>query len=239
MDNLNRDFPDDSSQPPKTVAQSNIDRKRGRSSRLDLIGYRAPERQDRPDGRPGVASRPRGGRSRFRRSQDFLIDPCLEIRRLKFYQHGRRSRGYGHSNRGHYRRIDLYRLWCGRIVTIPRTRKGWDMKYQHPQDLPGFEASARERLERLAQFAETIAPEILTFTKWYGHGKGCAVGLAAATDPWFQAQGLGLRHNENLKECQPIYRDSSSTVGPRFRPFEALKPAGFCGFDSGAKNVWC
>ena len=81
------------------------------------------------------------------------------------------------------------------------------MKYQHPQDLPGFEASARERLERLAQFAETIAPDFLTFTKWYGHGKGCVVGLAAVTDPWFQAQGLGLRHNENLRECQPIYRE--------------------------------
>ncbi len=81
------------------------------------------------------------------------------------------------------------------------------MKYEHPQDLPRYKASPRERLERSAQFAETITPEILTFTKWHGHGKGCVVGLAAAADPWFQAQGLGLRHDENLKECQPVYRD--------------------------------
>ncbi len=81
------------------------------------------------------------------------------------------------------------------------------MKYRHPQDLSRFEASARERLERLAQFAEKVAPEGLTFTRWYGHGKGCVIGLAAATEPWFQAQGLGLRHNENLKECQPVYRE--------------------------------
>ncbi len=81
------------------------------------------------------------------------------------------------------------------------------MKYRHPQDLSRFEASARERLERLAQFAETVAPEVLTFTRWYGHGKGCVIGLAAATDSWFQAQGLGLRHNEDLKECQPVYLD--------------------------------
>ena len=80
------------------------------------------------------------------------------------------------------------------------------MKYQHPQDLPRYEASARERLQQLAEFVETIAPEELTFTKWYGRGKGCPVGLAAATDPWFRAQGLGLRHSDNLKECQPIYR---------------------------------
>lgn len=84
---------------------------------------------------------------------------------------------------------------------------GWDMKHQHPQELARFKAPTRERLERLAQFVETIAPEALTFTKWYGHGKGCPIGLAAATDPWFQAQGLGLRHNESLKECQPVYLD--------------------------------
>ena len=83
----------------------------------------------------------------------------------------------------------------------------WDMKYQHPQDLPIYKAPARERLERLAQFVEAVAPEVLTFTKWYGHGKGCPIGLAAATDSWFQAQGLGLSHNEILKECQPVYLD--------------------------------
>ncbi len=83
----------------------------------------------------------------------------------------------------------------------------WDMKYQHPQDLPIYKAPARERLERLAQFVEAVAPEVLTFTKWYGHDKGCPIGLAAATDSWFQAQGLGLRHNEILKECQPVYLD--------------------------------
>ena len=81
------------------------------------------------------------------------------------------------------------------------------MKYQHPQDLPRYEPLARERLDRLAEFVETIAPGDLTFTKWYGHGKGCVIGLAAATDSWFEAQGLGLRHNEDIKECQPVYLD--------------------------------
>ena len=35
------------------------------------------------------------------------------------------------------------------------------------------------------------------------------------------------------------HRDSSSTVGPRFCAFEALKPAGLCGFDFGRRIIWC
>jgi hypothetical protein len=33
--------------------------------------------------------------------------------------------------------------------------------------------------------------------------------------------------------------NSSSTVVPRFRPFEALKPAGFLGSYLGREIVWC
>ena len=36
---FDRDFPDDSSRPPKTVAQSSIDRKRGRSLRFGGLGW--------------------------------------------------------------------------------------------------------------------------------------------------------------------------------------------------------
>jgi hypothetical protein len=73
--------------------------------------------------------------------------------------------------------------------------------------VPGYRASGLERLDQLATFLDTVAPDRLTFSRWYGDGKGCAVGLAAAEEPWFQAQGLALRRNDDLKECQPIYGD--------------------------------
>jgi hypothetical protein len=81
------------------------------------------------------------------------------------------------------------------------------MRYVNPRSVPGFRASGRERLEQLANFLDTVAPGRLTFSRWYGDGRGCAVGLAAANEPWFQAQGLSLRRNDDLKECQPVYRD--------------------------------
>jgi hypothetical protein len=83
--------------------------------------------------------------------------------------------------------------------------KGWHMKYIDPRRVPGYRASGRERLAELARFLEALPAERLTFSRWYGDGVGCAVGLAAMLEPWFQAQGLALRHDENLKECQPVY----------------------------------
>lgn len=82
------------------------------------------------------------------------------------------------------------------------------MEHLQPHGLRRFRATGRERLEQLAGFLERLPPEALTFSRWYGQGKGCAVGLAAATQPWFQAQGLALHHDESLKECQPVYGDS-------------------------------
>ena len=82
------------------------------------------------------------------------------------------------------------------------------MKYEHPHELRGYRANGPERLEQLAQFLDQLQPGTLTFSRWYGQGKGCAVGLAAAMEPWFQAQGLALHHDESLKECQPVYEDS-------------------------------
>ncbi len=80
------------------------------------------------------------------------------------------------------------------------------MRYLAPGEIPQYEASGQERLDRLAAFLDTVQPGRLTFTRWYGEGRGCAVGLAAAMDPWFQAQGLRLEHDESLKDCRPVFR---------------------------------
>ncbi len=79
------------------------------------------------------------------------------------------------------------------------------MKHRSLRDLPTYRASGRERLGELARFLDTVPPGTLTFSWWYGDGKGCAVALAAATDPWFQAQGLALACGGKLGECHPIY----------------------------------
>ena len=50
---------------------------------------------------------------------------------------------------------------------------------------------------------------MLTFTRWYGDSRGCAIGLAATYDPWFQAQGLTLVDDGTLKECHPVFEDRS------------------------------
>ena len=79
------------------------------------------------------------------------------------------------------------------------------MDHQRPQTVPHYVASGRERLARLADFLESLPPGKLTFSRWYGLGRGCAVGLAAAGDPWFLAQGLRLRAEDSLKDCGPVY----------------------------------
>ena len=79
------------------------------------------------------------------------------------------------------------------------------MKYRSPRGLRNYRASGEERLAHLARYLETISHDRLTFSWWYGHGKGCAVALAAAEDPWFQAQGLALEDGDKLTECHPVY----------------------------------
>ena len=79
------------------------------------------------------------------------------------------------------------------------------MKYRSPHEIPSYKATGRERLEYFSCFLDTLAPERFTFSRWYGHGKGCAVGLAAAMDRWVQAQGLRLEHDDSLKDCGPVY----------------------------------
>ena len=83
------------------------------------------------------------------------------------------------------------------------------MLLQSRARLSSYVASGRERLEMLASFVETLPPERLTLTRWYGFGKGCAVGWAAATHPWFQAQGLKLGDVENLVACRPEFGQKS------------------------------
>jgi len=79
------------------------------------------------------------------------------------------------------------------------------MKQQRRADIPQFRASGRDRLNHLADFLDNVPAGMLTFTRWYGDGHGCAVGLAAAQDPWFQAQGLTLAGFGTLKECRPVF----------------------------------
>ena len=76
-------------------------------------------------------------------------------------------------------------------------------------DIPRYDASGLERLSELATFLEELPADRLTFTRWYGEGKGCAVGLAAARNPWFQAQGLRLTEDSTGKICWPVYAGES------------------------------
>lgn len=68
------------------------------------------------------------------------------------------------------------------------------------------QASAAERLLALAAFVEVLPPKAVTFTCWYRKGVGCVIGLAAALDPWFRAQGLTLADTENPQLCHPVYQ---------------------------------
>ena len=79
------------------------------------------------------------------------------------------------------------------------------MELRRANDIPRGGASGRERLAALADFVESLPPGTLTFSRWYGQGRGCAVGLAAAREPWFAAQGLRLEREDSLKDCRPSY----------------------------------
>lgn len=83
------------------------------------------------------------------------------------------------------------------------------MKQMRRADIPHHRASGRDRLNRLADFLDSVPVGMLTFTRWYGDRRGCAVGLAAAHDVWFQAQGLTLVGDGTLKECRPVYEEHS------------------------------
>ena len=79
------------------------------------------------------------------------------------------------------------------------------MKYSKPTELKSYQASPGERLEHLAAFLSTLPNGSLTFSRWYGQRGGCAVGLAAALSPWFQAQGLRLENIDSMKDCHPVF----------------------------------
>lgn len=83
------------------------------------------------------------------------------------------------------------------------------MELRQPDRIPCYQASARERLERLARFVECLLPGQVTFAHWYDQGRGCAVGMAAARDPYFLAQGLRLESSGSLKDCRPSYDERS------------------------------
>ena len=80
------------------------------------------------------------------------------------------------------------------------------MDIRRPQEVPQYQASGAERLAQLATFADDLAPSQFNLSCWYSRGKGCAVGLAAANEPWFQAQGLRLEAQDSLKDCRPVYQ---------------------------------
>jgi hypothetical protein len=79
------------------------------------------------------------------------------------------------------------------------------MKYSKATELRSYQASPVERLEHLAVFLSTLPKGNLMFSRWYGQRGGCAVGLAAALCPWFQAQGLRLENIDSLKDCHPVF----------------------------------
>lgn len=71
------------------------------------------------------------------------------------------------------------------------------------------QASGQERLAMLAAYLDTLPPHRLTLGFWFRNRRGCAVGLAAAMDPWFQAQGLRLKDIDRPVLCRPVYQDKS------------------------------
>lgn len=79
------------------------------------------------------------------------------------------------------------------------------MRMFDPKTMPPARASGRERLMRLACFLETVSEDELTFSRWHGLGKGCAIGLAIAREPWFRAQGLHFSDVERFADRIPVY----------------------------------
>ena len=79
------------------------------------------------------------------------------------------------------------------------------MKLKDTGKIPHHRASGAERLAALADFVEGLPSGKLTFARWFGQGRGCAVGLAAVQEPWFLAQGLKLEREDSLKDCRPSY----------------------------------
>ena len=79
------------------------------------------------------------------------------------------------------------------------------MEHRARHEIPVHETTVRERLLELAAFLDELPADRLTFTCWYARGKGCAVGLAAATNPWFQAQGLRLESDNGRGGYWPAY----------------------------------
>jgi hypothetical protein len=94
-------------------------------------------------------------------------------------------------------------------IRAGKAKRGGSIKYGAYRSFGRYVASGSERLEYLASFLELASPERVTFSRWYGSGKGCAVGLAAVQEPRIQAQGLSLADEESLKECRPVYRQKS------------------------------
>ena len=83
------------------------------------------------------------------------------------------------------------------------------MHYRSPRGVPSYRASGCERLAQLADFLDTLEEGRLTFSWWYGDGKGCAVALAAAEAPWFRAQGLSLVNEDAPRDCHPVYEGAT------------------------------
>jgi hypothetical protein len=72
-----------------------------------------------------------------------------------------------------------------------------------------YRAPGEERLAEMAAFLDTLPAGMLTFSRWYGHSRGCAVGLAAMHCTWMKAQGLKLADDTSLKDCRPVYEGLS------------------------------
>jgi hypothetical protein len=83
------------------------------------------------------------------------------------------------------------------------------MKHISIDRIRTYKAPGGERLAELAGFLDGLPGCILTFTRWYGHGRGCAVGLAAVHSAWMKAQGLELADDASLKDCHPVYDGKS------------------------------
>jgi hypothetical protein len=85
------------------------------------------------------------------------------------------------------------------------------MQYVTRQEASQFQyqASGPERLAALATFLGALPPNRLTLCFWFKNNRGCAVGLAAATGVWFQAQGLRLKDIDRPALCRPVYQEMS------------------------------
>lgn len=79
------------------------------------------------------------------------------------------------------------------------------MQYTPINRIRTYQAPGEERLAELAGFLDSLPDGMLTFSRWYGHGRGCAVGLAAVHSAWMKAQGLQLADDASLKDCRPVY----------------------------------